>query len=300
MTIEAVRTPATDPAAWVGPLSTGLALEDQIERYPRFTLRVPHPAGALALARGRHASLCVVSQPPGAPEAGPAAYDDDAIWLVLAGEATFRNEDGQEVAHLGHQQGLLTPKGEPYSYQNAGDGLLVMLRGAGRRDPVEGSRASYRGDSPGGTEAISWRREPWAGVNAQPEPFKRFDLRFPLRGENVAAWRVLARSERIAIHSSSLEPSRGEVNLHAHDDEAIWVVLFGEVTFFGPSLSHAEPSEESQSGEESQELATLHANDGIMIPQDTLYRYVNTGDGYLHMLRFGGRGEPAPPLAVGS
>ena len=112
----------------------------------------------------------------------------------------------------------------------------------------------------------------------QPQPFSRFTVRFPLRAEGFSAWQPLARGEHIAIHSSSLEPGRGEVNLHSHDDEAVWVVLYGEVTFYGE--------------DDNRELCTLRPGDGILIPQDHPYRYVNMGDGYLHMLRFGGRGAP--------
>ena len=72
------------------------------------------------------------------------------------------------------------------------------------------------------------------------------------------------------------------MNLHSHDDEAVWLVLHGEVTFYG--------------WEENREIGVLRANDGILIPRDAHYRYENTGDGYLVMLRYGARAEAAPPL----
>lgn len=288
--MEAVERLTTDEFAWVRDLKPGIAPADQIEPFPRFVVRSPFRAEpALSLARGRHVSLCAVSNDPGSDGPRLQAYDDDAIWVVLAGEATFWTEGGREIGCFAQYRGLLAPKGAPYRYENSGDGLLLMLRGAARAEPMEASKNFYTGTNPGGTESISWRRDPWPGVEDHPEPFKRFNLRFPLRGDpstslragNVSAWRALARAERLAIHSSSLEPGRGEVNLHSHDDEAVWVVLYGQVTYYG--------------GEDDHELCTLRPSEGILIPQDTLYRYVNTGDGYLHMLRFGGRGEPAPP-----
>ena len=283
MTIEAISRLTTDEYAWVRELSTGLAAEDQIEHFPRFVVRSPYrDEPALPLARTRYASLYAVSYDPGSDGPDLQAYDDDAIWVVLAGEATFRTKGDREVGRIGQYHGLLTPQGVPYRYENTGDGLLVMLRGAGRGEPMEAYRDFYTGTGEGGTEAISWRRDPWPGVEGDGGPFKRFNLRFPLRGENVSAWRVLARTDHIAMHSSSLEPGKGEVNLHCHDDEAIWVVLYGQVTYFGE--------------EENRELCTLRAHDGIVIPQDQLYRYVNTADGYLHMLRFAGRKEAPAPL----
>lgn len=282
MTTETISRLITDEYAWVRELSTGLAAEDQIEHFPRFVVRSPYrDEPALPLARSRYASLYAVSHDPGSGGSGLQAYDDDAIWVVLAGEATFYTEHDCEVGRLAQYHGLLTPQGVPYRYDNTGDGLLVMLRGAGRGEPMEAYRDFYTGTGEGGTEAISWRRDPWPGVDGNSDAFQRFNLRFPLRGKNVSAWRVLARTDHIAMHSSSLEPGRGEVNLHCHDDEAIWVVLYGQVTYYGE--------------EDSRELCTLRAHDGIVIPQDQLYRYVNTGDGYLHMLRFAGRKEaPAP------
>lgn len=285
MTTEATAVkPGTDPFAWVRDLNPGVGPEAQPAPYHRFVLRVPMRGASapfLPLARGRHVSFYVNAYEPGMGERNLHAHDDEAVWLVLAGEATFYTEGDRDAVHLTQHQGLRIPLETPYRYQNTGDGILLMARGAARQDPVDASRNFPVGDRPGGTEGISWRRETWPG-NSEAGPFDRFTLRYPLRGENTPPWRTLVRGERIALHASSLEPGKGEVNLHSHDDEAVWVVLHGEVTFYG--------------GEDNHELGVLRSNDGILIPRDAPYRYVNTGDGYLVMLRYGGRAEPVPPL----
>jgi len=287
MTTDAtIIRPASDPYAWVRDLNPGVAPEDQPFPYHRFRVRVPMRAEGrgpfLPLARGRHVAFYLNAFEPGMGERNLHAHDDEAVWLVLAGEATFWTERAREIAHLTQHQGLYIPLEQPYRYQNTGDGLLILLRGAARAEPMDAYRDFFRGSHPGGTESISWRRDPWPGVAEHPEPFRRFNLRLPLRGENLAPWRVLVRGDRLALHSSCLEPGRGEVNLHSHDDEAVWVVLHGEVTFYG--------------GEDNHELCTLRPQEGILIPIDTPYRYVNSGDGYLIMLRYGGRAAPPPPI----
>ncbi|GEM_PF-6907275 len=280
--------PGPDPFAWVRDLSPGVAAADQPHPYHRFRLRVPMrqegKAPFLPLARGRNLSFYLNAYEPGMGERNLHAHDDEAVWLMLSGEATFWTEGEREVAHLTQHQGLHIPLATPYRYQNTGDGLLVMLRAAARAEPLESSADFPVGTRPGGTEGISWRYDLWSGVDEadQPDGFRRFTLRFPLRGENFRPWQPLIRGDRIALHVSSLEPERGEVNLHSHDDEAVWVVLHGQVTFYG--------------WEDNRAIGTLHPNEGILIPRDAPYRYVNTGDGYLVMLRYGGRAEPVPAM----
>ncbi len=279
MTAQTAAALVTHPYAWLQPLDSGVPPERQIEHYPRFALRAPlRDADPMPLARTRHLSLCFVTLEPGAGEPALAAYDDEATWLILAGEAVFRTEGDREVARLRQHEGILAPKGVPYRYENAGDGLLLLLRGAGRKDPVAGYERFYTGIRRGGPESTAWLRELWPGAAEHPEPFKRFTLRFPLRTAGDSPWRPLARGEHISLHASSREPGLGEANLHSHDDEAAWVVLYGRATFWGEA--------------DARELCTLGPHDGIVIPKDAHYRYLNTGDGYLIMLRYGARGEP--------
>lgn len=277
-----------DPIAWGWDLRPGYAGQ-QPWPYHRFRLRIPMRGERppfLPVARARHTALYVNAFEPGRGEVNLHAHDDEAVWLVLAGEVTFWTAGHQAPRHLTQHQGLFIPAGTPYRYQNTGDGLLVMLRGGARPDVLPISVDFPVGTRPGGLEPIAWRPDLWPGVpeGDQAGPFRRFTLRLPLRGEGPGErpWRPLVRGTYLALHASCLEPGRGEVNRHSHDDEAIWVVLHGETTFWG--------------WEDDREIGVLRSDDGIVIPRDAHYRYQNTGDGYLVMLRYGGRAEPVPPL----
>jgi mannose-6-phosphate isomerase-like protein (cupin superfamily) len=56
------------------------------------------------------------------------SHPDDAIWLVLEGEATYFNEQGEIVSRVGKMNGLLVPRGEVYRYDSTGQENLVILR----------------------------------------------------------------------------------------------------------------------------------------------------------------------------
>ena len=283
MTTQLSPTKAVpDPIAWGWELRPGFAGE-QPSPYHRFRWRIPlrgERAPFLPLARGRHTACYVNAFEPGRGEVNFHAHDDEATWLVLAGEATFWSTDAAEGMQVRQHQGLLIPLGAAYRYENTGDGLLVMLRGAARPDVLPVSAGFPVGARPGGVE-LTWRKDLWRRpAAAAPEPFVRFDVRYPLRSENFLPWQVLVKGDHIGLHVSCLEPERGEVNLHSHDDEAIWVVLHGEVAFYG--------------WEDDRLIGVLRSDDGIVIPKDAHYRYQNTGDGYLVMLRYGGRAEAVP------
>jgi len=271
-----------DPIAWGWDLRPGFPGE-QPDPYQRFRLCIPMrgpKSPFLPVARGRHLALCVNAFEPGRGEVNQHAHDDEATWLVLAGEATFWGRDNAGEMRLTAQQGLLIPLGEPYRYQNTGDGLLVMLRCGARPDALPISEAFPVGSRPGGVE-LTWRKDLWPGqAGGDGEAFARFDVWYPLRGDGFLPWQVLTRGTHLGLHVSCLEPEKGEVNLRSHDDEPAWVVLHGEATFYA--------------WEDNRELGVLHAEDGVLIPKDAHYRYMNTGDGYLVMLRYGGRAEPAP------
>src|SRR5438270_14030373 len=80
----------------------------------------------------------------------------------------------------------------------------------------------------GGTDPIAWGRPLQPGVEEQPAPYQRF--RF---GELSTKFTPLVRGEHAAMYVTNFAPGEGEARFHAHDDEAIWLVLEGEVSFYG-------------------------------------------------------------------
>ena len=71
--------------------------------------------------------------------------------------------------------------------------------------------------------------------------------------------KVLARTEQLAMYVRSFAAGGGEDGLHHHDDDALWLVLHGRVTF------------RSRDGVL---LGDLGAHDGVVIPHGTSYRFV--------------------------
>lgn len=90
----------------------------------------------------------------------------------------------------------------------------------------------------------------------------------------------LARSELLNILLHHWDEG-GEVALHHHTDgDATWVVLGGEVTFYG---------------EGDQVLAKAGPREAVLIPRNTMYWFTNSGTPPLEMYRIsakvGGMGE---------
>lgn len=68
--------------------------------------------------------------------------DHDHAFVVLDGEATFYDGDGNEIV-LGKYRGIMLPRGTHYRFSNSGEGNLVLLRAGGGFKPAEGwARAS--------------------------------------------------------------------------------------------------------------------------------------------------------------
>ena len=131
---------------------------------------------------------------------------------------------------------------------------------------------------PGGTDPIAWGRALVTGVNVQPQPYRAFAFDTP-----TAKFTPLMRGDHVALYVGYFGPGEGEVGAHAHDDEAIWFVLEGEATFYG---------------EDDVLIGVKHAREGVLIPKDARYRYVNTGSGKLLMLRAAGRPDPILPTTA--
>lgn len=80
----------------------------------------------------------------------------------------------------------------------------------------------------------------------------------------------LARSELLNILLHHWDEG-GEVALHHHTDgDATWVVLGGEVTFYG---------------EGDQVLAKAGPREAVLIPRNTMYWFTNSGTAPLEMFR---------------
>lgn len=80
----------------------------------------------------------------------------------------------------------------------------------------------------------------------------------------------LARSELMNVLLHHWDTG-GEVGLHHHTDgDATWVVLEGEVTFYG---------------ETDQVLARAARSEAVLVPRNTMYWFENSGTGPLVMFR---------------
>jgi mannose-6-phosphate isomerase-like protein (cupin superfamily) len=80
----------------------------------------------------------------------------------------------------------------------------------------------------------------------------------------------LARSELLSVLLHRWD-SGGEVSLHHHTDgDATWVVMEGEVTFYG---------------EDDEVLARAGRSEAVLVPRNTMYWFINSGTEPLVMYR---------------
>jgi len=62
-----------------------------------------------------------------------AHYDEDHAFIVLQGQATFRDENDTPTV-VNRYEGIMLPKGALYYFQSTGEENLVLIRvGAGRK-----------------------------------------------------------------------------------------------------------------------------------------------------------------------
>ena len=101
---------------------------------------------------------------------------------------------------------------------------------------------------------------------------------FSIKGPYLSAGRVnidLARTDLLWLSLKvNAEGGENAIHMHTHEDHA-FVVLEGEVTFF------------DEQGNET----TLGQYEGIMLPRGAFYRYLNTGNRNLFLLRVGAKLE---------
>ncbi len=66
-----------------------------------------------------------------------AHLDHDHSFVVLDGQATFYDKEGNETV-VGKYHGIMLPRGTHYRFCNTGEGNLVLLRAGGGHKPREG------------------------------------------------------------------------------------------------------------------------------------------------------------------
>ena len=75
--------------------------------------------------------------------------------------------------------------------------------------------------------------------------------------------RPLARSSALSLYVRAFGDGGGEDGLHAHPDDAIWLVLQGHASFFG---------------EGRRPLGELGPHEGILVPALATYRFRCRGE----------------------
>ncbi len=122
------------------------------------------------------------------------------------------------------------------------------------------------------TEAAS--EKPTEAAIERPEEAAPRTSTFNIRGPYLSAGRLnidLARTDLLWL-SLKVNAEGGENAVHAHTDEDhAFIVLEGEVTFF----------------DEDGKGTVIGQHEGIMIPKGAYYRYLNTGERNLFLLRVG-------------
>ena len=58
--------------------------------------------------------------------------DSDAVWVVLEGQATFRDENNQLLGQANPHEAVVVPRNTTYWFENTGDGPAVMFRVSAR------------------------------------------------------------------------------------------------------------------------------------------------------------------------
>lgn len=107
-----------------------------------FSLRTPLLAEGSStdlLAQTTHLWAHIKVYAQGGENALHCHREEDHLFVVLDGEATFYDEEEKPIA-LRRYQGMVLPKGTYYYFHSSGDTPLVMLRvGAGRNPFAPGA-----------------------------------------------------------------------------------------------------------------------------------------------------------------
>jgi mannose-6-phosphate isomerase-like protein (cupin superfamily) len=89
-------------------------------------------AGHRVLARSANLAAYMRTFADGAGENGLHSHDDDGIWMVVEGRATFHTADGVELGVADAAHGVLVPAGTPYRFVCSGLTTLVRVAAAPR------------------------------------------------------------------------------------------------------------------------------------------------------------------------
>jgi mannose-6-phosphate isomerase-like protein (cupin superfamily) len=102
-----------------------------------FRLRTPLLSAGRShtiLAETDRMTVAIKNYAQGGENALHAHPDEDHVFVVLQGEATYHDAEGQALV-LGRHEGVLVPHGVLYRFESSGDEQLVLLRtGAGPRE----------------------------------------------------------------------------------------------------------------------------------------------------------------------
>jgi mannose-6-phosphate isomerase-like protein (cupin superfamily) len=74
-----------------------------------------------------------------------AHQDEDHAFVVLEGQATFHDEEGNTTI-VNQYEGIMLPKGAYYYFQSSGDSNLVLLRAGAGRKAEGGHRLNQQGN----------------------------------------------------------------------------------------------------------------------------------------------------------
>lgn len=112
------------------------------------------------------------------------------------------------------------------------------------------------------TDGFSWRHPLVASIS-QSDGYRHFSLETSPREDGRVPRSPLVRGDRLALYVQRCKEGQGENFLHAHADEAAWLVLDGEAVFYD---------------ENDEVMARVHDNEGIALSPGTAYRYQCHGE----------------------
>jgi len=111
-------------------------------------------------------------------------------------------------------------------------------------------------------DPFAWRLEVTDEPAGGNSTMRRFSIATDAPVEGRSPARVLSRGDSLTVYARTFEDGNGERPLHAHDDESCWIVLGGVARFFD---------------ETDEQVAELHAGEGIFVPRGAHYRFLCSG-----------------------
>ena len=121
-------------------------------------------------------------------------------------------------------------------------------------------------------DRLAWEVPLNPSATIELPPFQVFTTGAPEESEHALRVRPLARSTALSLYVRAFADGGGEDGLHAHPDDAIWLVLEGHASFFGA---------------DDRPLGELGPHQGILVPALASYRFRCTGESLI--ARFAGQ-----------